>query len=280
MALLGVAAPVIIASWFPRDKRGLPMGIWSAWVSCGVIFMLNGSPLVTPAGQWVQTWWLGTIVAACALLVFHILYREPQRDITSGEEERSVIAKLFEVLCNRDVWLVSIALFSFNIMVLAMGTFYPTFLITVMGIPPQQADFYTSLPNLAMLVSCPLGGWLADKTGTRKYIFSISLGLLSLWWIFAFRSAPSTIPTLMILFGLLAGPVVSAIITALPEAVRKPHLIGLGMAFLMFWHHLGECVGPLYFGGLLDSFSWEMASVCMVPVCLLGGACGLGMRVR
>lgn len=279
MAILGVVAPAVIAAWFPRDRRGLPMGIWSAWVSCGAIFMMNASPVVTPDGQWVPTWWLGTGVAGAAFLAFQVFYRESEEGGVADADE-SVAATLISVLSIRDVWLVSAALFCFNVMVLSMNTFYPTYLMEVMDFPPAKADFYASLPNLIMLVSCPFGGWLADRAGTRKYIFSIALGLLSLWWVLAFRGAPSSVPFFMVLFGLLAGPVISSIITALPEAVRKPQYIGLGMSLLMFWHHLGEFVGPMYFGELLDSMSWEMASVCMVPVCLVGGACGLGMRVR
>lgn len=279
MAILGVAAPAIIAAWFPRDQRGLPMGIWSAWVSCGVIFMMNASPAVTPDGQWAPTWWLGTGVAVAAFLAFQFFYREAESGIDASTDE-SVATTLVTVLSIRDVWLVSIALFCFNIMVLALNTFYPTYLVQVMGFPAPEADFYASLPNIVMLVSCPLGGWLADRAGTRKYVFSIALGLLSLWWVLAFRAEASSVPVFMVLFGLLAGPVISSIITALPEAVRKPQYIGLGMSLLMFWHHLGEFVGPIYFGELLDSLSWETASVCMVPVCLIGGACGLGMRVR
>ena len=280
MAVLGVTAPVVIAGWFPPERRGLPMGIWSAWVSTGVILMMNLSPLVTPDGQWKPTWWLGTGFAIAALALFLLLYRDPANGEGGGERE-SMPGLFREALAIRDVWLISVALFSFNIMGLAMNTFYPTYLVEVLHLPTGEADFYASLPNAAMLVSCPLGGWIADRTGARKRIFSVCLALLGLWWIVAFRTSAGLVPLFMVVFGLLGGPVICTIITALPEAVKKPALIGFGMSLLMFWHHLGEFVGPVYFGELLDRTSdWPEAGLFMVPVCLIGGVAGLQMRIR
>ncbi|MDC0335766.1 MFS transporter [Pseudodesulfovibrio sp.] len=280
MAILGVTAPVVIAGWFPPDRRGLPMGIWSAWVSTGVIIMMNVSPMVTPGGQWTQTWWLGTGIVFVALLVFGVLHRNPESGESDGDVGHPPMTQMFrEVLAMRDVWFISITLFSFNIMVLAMNTFFPTYLSKVVGLPMAEADFYSSLPNLVMLVSCPLGGLLADKVGSRKRIFSICMALLGVWWIVALRAPASAIPWVMVVFGLLGGPVITTIITALPAAVKRPALIGFGMSLLMFWHHLGEFAGPIYFGKILDMTSnWTTAAAFMVPICLIGGVAGWMVR--
>lgn len=282
MAILGVAAPVVISSWFPPERRGLPMGIWSAWVSVGVIVMMNVSPMATPIGQWVQTWWLGTSVALGALVIFLVLHKQPIVADRDEQQSSQNLKSLFkEVLSIRDVWLISISLFSFNVMVLGMNTFFPTFLTKVHGVSMEQADFYSSLPNIAMLASCPLGGWLADRTGTRKKLFSSCLGLLGIWWAVIFHAPLQLMPILMLVFGILGGPIISIIITALPETVRRPSLIGFGMSLLMFWHHLGEFVGPLYFGSIIDlTSSWPSAGLLMAPVCIIGAGAGMVMTIR
>ena len=288
MAVLGVSAPVVIAAWFSPSRRGLPMGVWSAWVSTGVIVMMNASPLVTPAGKWTQTWWLGTILAVVALALFVLMYRNPpvSGNVPEAEEgglpEKGGLKALFlEAVTIRDVWLISVALFSFNIMVLAMNTFFPTFLHQAHGLSMAQADFQSSIPNMVMLLSCPLGGWIADKTGRRKVVFAICLALMGLWWLVAFRAPESMVPVLMVAFGLFSGPVITTIIMSLPDAVKRPALLGFGMSLLMFWHHLGEFVGPIYFGEVLDmTGDWNLAGVIMVPVCLVGGACGWLMKTR
>lgn len=282
MVMLGVTAPVVISGWFPPERRGLPMGIWSAWVSTGIVLIMNTSPHVSPPGQWVQTWWLATGYAFLALVFFILLYRNPAQAKEADMERQPLIKDLFmEALAKRDVWLISIALFTFNITVLAMNTFFPTYLAKVHGLSMERADFFSSIPNIAMLLSCPLGGWIADKTGYRKPIFSICLGLLALWWLAAFRTPVWALPVLMAVFGLIGGPIISTIVTALPDAVKRPALIGFGMSLLMFWHHLGEFVGPLYFGALLDkTSSWTIAAIFMVPICVIGGVAGAMMKVR
>lgn len=282
MAILGVTAPVVIATWFPPSRRGIALGVWSAWVSTGVIVMMNASPMVTPDGQWTQTWWLGTGIAAAALVLFAVLYRNPpvSGDVVDGGGPP--MREMFsEVLARRDVWLLAISLFSFNIMVLALNTFFPTYLSKVHGLPMQEADFFSSIANMVMLFSCPLGGWLADKTGTKKPIFSVCLALIALWWLVVFRVPVAAIPLFMGIFGLLGGPIITTIITALPDAVGRPALLGFGMSLLMFWHHLGEFVGPVYFGRVLDlSGSWQTAAAAMVPVCIIGGIAGMMMKTR
>jgi hypothetical protein len=60
----------------------------------------------------------------------------------------------------RDVWLLSIALFSFNIMVPAMNTFFPTYPVKVQGLVIQEADFFSSIADMVMLFSCPMGAGL------------------------------------------------------------------------------------------------------------------------
>ncbi len=282
MAILGVSAPVVITTWFPPRRRGLALGIWSAWVSTGVIVMMNASPLVTPAGQWVQTWWLGTGVAGVALLTFAALHRNPPlKEAATAGDAPSMRSMFAEILANRDVWLLSISLFCFNIMVLAMNTFSPTYLAKIHGLPINTADFYSSIANMVMLVSCPLGGWVADRTGSRKRIFAFCLALIAVWWMVVFRAPVGAMPWLMAAFGLLGGPIITTIITALSEAVKRPALLGFGMSLLMFWHHLGEFVGPVVFGGILDmTSSWTMAAAGMVPVCLVGGVAGWLMRIK
>ena len=43
-SFMAVLAPAIIAQWFPAEKRGTAMGIWSAWVPVGTVVMLVVAP--------------------------------------------------------------------------------------------------------------------------------------------------------------------------------------------------------------------------------------------
>lgn len=50
-SFMAVLAPAIIGQWFPDEKRGTAMGIWSAWVPVGTVAMLITAPaLVVGSG--------------------------------------------------------------------------------------------------------------------------------------------------------------------------------------------------------------------------------------
>lgn len=47
------------------------------------------------------------------------------------------------------------------------------------------------------------------------------------------------------------------------------------------WISVGEFVGPVYFGRLMDlTGDWQTAGLFMVPVCLIGATTGMLMRIK
>lgn len=69
MGVIAVVVPTVIAAHFPEEKRGLPMGIWSCWVSIGYIIVLQGTALL---GDGRTNW----IPFGCGIMM---------KDIVSGE---------------------------------------------------------------------------------------------------------------------------------------------------------------------------------------------------
>ncbi len=285
MAIIGVIAPVILSAWFPARMRGLALGIWSTWFSVGVILMMNLAPLLLRGGTWRTVWLFATAACVVALVLFAVFYRDPEGGLAGVSEPHGGASHpkenlLLAVLSIRDIWLLSLALVVFNILVMAMNTFLPAFLSKVHHMSPESAGFYSSLSNMVMVVSCPLGGWISDRLNSRKWIISIGLGMLSVWWALMFGVSPRMIPILAVYFGLIAGPIITIILAALPEVVKRPELMGFGMAMQMFNMKLGAFIGPLLFGRLLDLSSWTTAAHAMIPICLFGAVCASAMRTR
>ena len=63
MGLIAVVAPSVIALWFPREKQGMPMGLWATWVPMGSILMLLLAPRMSTAWGWPSVWWFGAAFA-------------------------------------------------------------------------------------------------------------------------------------------------------------------------------------------------------------------------
>jgi MFS family permease len=179
------------------------------------------------------------------------------------------------------MWLLSISLVMFNILVMAMGTFLPPFLMKVHGLDSAKAGLLSSIGSIVMLVSCPLGGFLSDRLNRKKWIIAIGLTLISFFWLFCFSAPLRYVPATIILWGLLAGPTITVILSVLPDVVKRPELMGFGMAILMFTMKLGQFIGPVMFGKIFDvTGSWSVGAYAMIPVCLIGAVTASMMKTR
>ena len=288
MAVIGVMAPMVLSSWFPPEKQGVALGVWSTWVSVGSIIMLNSAPLLAASGTWQNAWWFATIFAAVAVIIFWVFFRMPDRPAgmeapaggPGNAAETEGPPSLGKVMAKPDIWKVAFMLFCFNIMVLAVGSYMPTFLSTVRGFSMQQAGFISSLLNFTMLASCPLGGWLSDRIGSRKKVYVVSFTAVGLLMLAPFSVPATVIPFVMVALGIFVGPLVTTIVASVPEVVRRPELVGFGMAIMMTCHHLGEFIGPILFGKIVETNGWAMAGYALIPICLLGAFVGGLAKVR
>jgi MFS family permease len=151
----------------------------------------------------------------------------------------------------------------------------------VHGLDGPTAGFYSSLGSIVMLISCPLGGFLSDRLNIKKWIIAIGLALTSLFWLFGFSAPLHYVPVTIIFFGLMAGPTITVILSVLPDVLKRPELMGFGMAILMFTMKLGSFIGPVLFGKIFDmTSSWTVASYAMIPVCLVGAITACMMKTR
>ncbi len=279
MGLIGVVAPATIAMWFPPEKQGAPMGIWATWVPVGTVVMYALAPALAAAFGWQSVWWLGTGFALLMMVLYALLVRRPPAaSLAASPADKEI--NLRQALANRDIWLLALEFACFNMALVSLGSYYPTFLNEVRGFPLGQASLVASLSSFVVLGSSPLAGWLSDRIGSRRLVFGLPfLGLAALM-LFPFTVTGAGIYAVMIIQGLLCGGIATATFAAAPEVMRKPHLAGLGLSAVLVGQNLGQLIGPALFGLVVKNVSWAAAGYLMVPVCLLGFVAAWRVRVR
>lgn len=286
MGLIVIVAPTIVGMWFPIEKRGIAMGIWATWVPVGRIIMYNVAPALESAINWQAVWWFGAAFAMVAFVLYWALYRMPPAStgtISSAQtsEQLPPVEQPHSrwAIANRHIWLLSLAFCCYTFVFLSFNTFLPTFLASVRGYTLGQAGFVASLTGIT-IASCPLGGWISDRIGSRKHVYSIAFLLLASMWLLPFNITGWLIPTFMIVQGIIAGPIPTTFFAAVPEVMEKPQLTGIGMAVLALGQNLGMLIGPVVFGKLVETTSWATAGYTLIPICLLGFIAGRLVKVR
>jgi MFS family permease len=282
MGLIAVVAPAILAMWFPPQNQGTPMGIWATWVPVGSLIMYLLAPAMSATTGWQSVWWLAVIFTLVTMLLYGLFVRMPPNlnasVITQPTAPQS--NNLLKSLANRDIWLLALEFGAFNLVFLALATFYPTFLYENRGYPLPQASFIASIATIAVLFSAPLAGWLSDRIGSRRLMMSLPFLLFCVILLLPFRVTSWQISALMIAQGLIVGAVPTATFAAAPEVMKDARLAGLGMAVVMVGQNLGMFIGPVLFGRMVESLGWVNAGAFLIPFCLLGFVAAWLVRVR
>ena len=279
IGLIGVAAPAAIATWFPPEKQGTPMGIWATWVPVGSILAYNLAPALAPSLGWGAAWWIGAGFALLMILVSGVWIVAPPgsdaSDLPVGEPP-----SLREALSNRNIWLLALEFACFNLALLSVATFYPTFLNQVRGYSLGQAAFISSITTIVVLFFAPAAGWVSDRIGSRRLVFSLPFLAVAVLLIFPFQVTGWQIITLLAIQGIIVGAIPTATFAAVSEVMRKPEWAGLGLAAILIGQNLGSLVGPILFGQIVERSGWIIAGYMMIPFCLLGFVSGWMVKIR
>ena len=279
IGLIGVAAPATIAMWFPPEKQGTPMGIWATWVPVGTVAMYNLAPQLAGSMGWQAVWWLGVAFALVMVFFSWMLVRRPPVKNPGGLYNPEKL-DLRKALANRDIWLLALLFGCFNLALVSLGTYYPTFLNEVRGYPLGQASFIASIGTMVVILSAPLAGLFSDRIGSRRMVFSVPFLIIAVLFLFPFRVVGWPLIAILIAQGFATGAIPTAVFAAAPEIMRKPQWAGLGLAAILVGQNLGQLVGPVLFGVFVNQLGWVMAGYLMIPVCLLGFVAGWLIKIR
>jgi MFS family permease len=276
MGLIAIVGPAVITLWFPPRKRGLPMGIWSTWVPLGSLIIYNLAPLVYNLAGWKMVWWMTAGFTILILILFWVFFRLPNQagrrgGVVKEEEKTSQPVSFLEALRSREIWLLALSFGCYNFVVIGViATYYPTFLKTIQNFSLAEASYVTSIKMAVCIILAPFIGWFLDKIGSpKKTIMAAFFGLVFVM-LLTFNLTGWQVSALMAVLGLIAAAIAPATFSSVPVVTRPGRPIGITIAVLMIGQNLGQLLGPLVFGGLVERIGWAPAGYWMITVLLVG----------
>ncbi len=272
MGLIAVVGPTAISAWFPPERRGLPMGIWATWVSLGSLLIYYAAPMVDAAAGWQMVWWTAASLTGTVILLFALFFRMPpghQESQMAGNAPDSVSIR--KTISRPGLWRLALAFGCFNYAIIGViATYYPAYLKAVQGFSLMDASLITSIKMIVVIITAPLVGWLVDRVGSPRRIILWSFIALAGFMSLPFSISGWMIPASMVLLGLLAGAIPTCTFTSIPELAGKDAPAGMGMGVVLVGQNLGQLLGPVIFGALVQTFGWTAAGFWTIPMLLIG----------
>jgi MFS family permease len=227
--LLNVLMSKMVMDWFPGRARDTAMAIFVNSWPFGIALALLALPPLAVNGGVSSAFLLTSALVAVGIVVLALFYQVPTAPQMPSPHHagRPAAAPLFAVIVAGLIW----GLFNGSIsMIFAFG---PS-MLHERGWSVAAAGSATSIVLWLVVISNPLGGFLADRTG--RYSAVLLGGLISfaamLLIAARFDKVISTFLALGLVCGLCAGPIMS-----LPARVLLPETraVGMGIFYTLFY---------------------------------------------
>lgn len=263
LGLISVVAPAVVAMWFEPHERGLPMGIWAAWVPVGATLALNlGHPFINAFG-WRGFWWSGVLLAGIAFLLYALVVTSPEGKEEGGAEPARPAPSLVEGLKVPAIWVLGLSFAGYNFVAISFGTWAPSFFQERFGLDAGLAGFYAGLVFLVAAFMVVVAGKVLDQVRNRYQVLLISVVLTSLIYSWAFLlPKPEFILPYVMVVPLISSFYPPSVFTLAPETMPSPALAGVAMAVVNMGSNFGALIGPPLVGFAVNAGgSWSYGSV-------------------
>lgn len=174
------------SGWFPKEYKGLAMGIAGAGNSGTALAALFAPRLATHFG-WQHVYGFAAACMALPLLVMVFFAKEPP------DVEHMTLKEHLACLMEKDGWYFNlIYIITFGGFI-GLATFLPTFYVSQFHMTKIQAGTYTVFATLTGSCTRIVGGYFADKVGgitTLSVVFLVAIAGL-----FGLMAAPSLVVT-------------------------------------------------------------------------------------
>jgi MFS family permease len=235
--MLNVLMSKMVTDWFAGKEIATAMGIFVNSWPFGIAIGLLVFPSIVASGGLVAAQVAVAVVIGIALLALLTLYRGPHH-VAAGAP--AMASAWPQATARRAVLTVGLVWGFYNAALGVVFGFGPL-ILTERGWTLAAASSATSIALWLVVVSVPLGGVIADRTGRHIAVLTGGCVVFALALLVAGRTdaTVASFAALGLLSGLAAGPIMS-----LPSRVLQPETRALGMGLFFTMFYVMQAAGP------------------------------------
>jgi MFS family permease len=267
--MLNVQMTKMVADWFVGQEIATAMAIFVNSWPAGIALSLLTLPLIGTVFGVGAVHLAVAVLIALALVLFAIAYRAPAKvsapsAAASPRLDRTTLIAVFSAGL---MWGL------FNVGFAMIFSFGPSMLVE-RGWSISAAGSVISIALWLAVVSVPLGGFVADRTGRPDFLLVTACIAFAIAMIALRRSEAVVliVIALGLISGLPAGPILS-----LPARVLKPQTRAIGMGIFYTLYYGTMMLGPVvagacakWTGHAASAFDFGAAVLLACPILLWG----------
>lgn len=270
IGLIGVVAPTIIAAWFPSEKRGLPMAIWSLWIGLGLLFILNATNYILPPFGWHGVWWFSTLLFLVITVLFALIVKMPESTGSASEKANAPKVPLSAGMKSPSTWAVAMVMLVLGFSVGTVQTYTPAYIQEALKVTKEVANTYTSVFALGNIFGGIAMGFVLNKVKNRSLVLLVSTILVAIVMAFAFEFSLNSALIFMLVAGVIYQMVPASIFAVAPETASSPQTVGIAMGIIIIGQNVGAFFGPPKVGALVQAGGWHAAQFPLIVMGIVG----------
>ena len=147
-----ICGPLAVQKYVAPDKIGSATGIWALWVCLGSVVGGVLTPTLYSATGFVGVWVIYAAAAVVFAIVVAVIVKDPGKALEEATEAAVEEKVSYTELVKPNILLFFFAFLVFNLTLMAVLNFGPTFL-QQQGVDPTLSGFISTLPMLLAVIS-------------------------------------------------------------------------------------------------------------------------------
>ncbi len=275
--MITVAGPAALQRMVSTSGRDFAFALWSCYMPTGMAVAMLASQAFD---HWQAYWWCAGAAVAVALASVAALVPVGESTTSASLSWRGMRQDSVDTLGAAGPVLLALSFTLYSLMFFALFTFLPVLLMEQLGLTLAQAGLYSAIASAANIIGNLGAGVLLARGWRRSTLIACASATMGVVALLIFQSVLPAMPTflLCVLFSAVGGLIPATLLGTAPLVAPRPALTAASVGLVMQGSNLGQVIGPVTVGGVIDRFGWGAASYVVLAAALGGLVIAAGLR--